>query len=102
MKKNAIAAAKNYDLILRPIVTEKATQLMQHNHYCFEVPLAATKPEVKKAVQDLFKVEVVSVNTLRLAGKKKVFKGRLGQRSDFKKAIVRLKQGQTIDTSIGI
>ncbi|MEI8321390.1 MAG: 50S ribosomal protein L23 [Alphaproteobacteria bacterium] len=100
--KESKISTKKYDLILRPIVTEKATQLMQFNKYSFEVPLSATKPEVKKAVEELFKVDVLAVNTLRLAGKKKIFKGRLGQRSDYKKAIVSLKQGQTIDASVGV
>ena len=100
--KDSKMPLKKYDLVFQPIVTEKATSLTQYNQYTFEVPLKASKPELKKAVEELFKVNVLTVNTLRVAGKKKVFKGRLGQRSDYKKAIFRLKPGQTIDVSVSI
>jgi large subunit ribosomal protein L23 len=91
-----------YDLIRAPLVTEKATNLTQFNQYSFKVLSEATKPEIKQAVEQLFKVDVLAVNTAVVKGKKKVFKGRRGQRSDYKKAIVRLKVGQTLDTSVGI
>lgn len=100
--KNAGMALKKYDIVLHPLVTEKATALTQYNQYSFKVALTATKKELKKAVEELFKVNVLTINTLRVMGKKKVFKGRFGRRSDYKKAIVRLKSGQTIDMSVGI
>ena len=93
---------KLLEVIRRPIVTEKATNLSQFNQYVFEVARWASKPEVKAACEKLFKIEVLCVNTILNKGKKKVFKGRRGQRSDFKKAIVTVKQGQTIDISAGI
>ena len=93
---------KLFEVIRRPIVTEKATSLSQFNKYLFEVACWAEKPEIKEACETLFKVEVSKVHTILNKGKKKVFKGRRGQRSDFKKAIVTLKQGQTIDMSAGI
>ncbi len=91
-----------YDVIRTPLVTEKATNLTQFNQYSFKVLNEATKPEIKQAVEQLFKVDVLAVNTVVVKGKKKVFKGRRGQRSDYKKAIVRLKVGQTLDVSVGI
>ena len=93
---------KLYEVIRAPIVTEKATNLTQFNKYVFKVATWATKPEIKEACEKLFKVEVVSVNTISNKGKTKRFKGRLGRRSDAKKAIITLKQGQTIDMSAGI
>jgi large subunit ribosomal protein L23 len=93
---------KLLEVIRRPVVTEKATNLSQFNKYVFEVACWATKPEVKAACEKIFKVDVLTVNTILNPGKKKVFKGRRGQRSDFKKAIVTVKQGQVIDASVGI
>lgn len=93
---------KLYEVIRRPIVTEKATNLTQFNKYVFEVATWAEKPQIKEACEKLFKVKVENVNTILNKGKAKMFKGRRGQRSDFKKAIVTLKQGQTIDMSAGI
>lgn len=86
-----------YDVILTPHVTEKATMGSAFNQVTFKVALAATKPQIKAAVEGLFKVQVKGVNTVRIKGKIKRFKGRPGQRSDFKKAIVTLAPGQTID-----
>ena len=91
-----------YDVVRTPIITEKATFLSQYNQYSFKVSSTATKPMIASAVSQLFKVDVVSVQTVNVHGKSKVFKGRHGVRSDFKKAIVRLKAGQTIDVSVGI
>lgn len=91
-----------YELIRRPIITEKATLLSEFNQVSFAVPLDATKPEIKAAVESLFKVKVTAVNTLRQKGKVKRFRGRLGQRSDTKKAIVTLAEGQSIDVSTGV
>ena len=91
-----------YDLIVAPVVTEKATMGSQHGQVTFHVALEATKPEIKAAVEALFKVDVRAVNTLRVKGKTKMFKGRPGVRSDRKKAIVTLADGQTIDLATGI
>lgn len=88
-----------YNIILSPIITEKATLVTQYNQYTFEVLRTACKPEIKHAVEKLFGVSVENVQTLIVKGKRKVFKGRRGIRSDYKKAIVTLKEGQTIDTS---
>lgn len=104
MSKNIVPTitANTYDVIMYPIITEKSTGLGANNQYVFRVLKTATKPEIKKAVEGLFKVSVTGVNTLIQKGKTKRFKGRLGQRSDIKKAIVTLKQGQTIDIAVGI
>lgn len=91
-----------YDIIRKPIITEKATMGSEHNQVTFEVSKTATKPMIKKAVEALFKVEVKGVNTLIQKGKTKRFKGTLGVRSDMKKAIVSLKDGQTIDTGTSL
>jgi large subunit ribosomal protein L23 len=91
-----------YDIILTPVITEKATNLSEHNQVTFRVPLAATKREVKAAVEGLFNVNVTAVNTIRIKGKAKRFRGRPGRRSDYKKAIVTLREGQRIDVTTGI
>jgi len=90
------------EVIRRPLITEKATLASQYNQYGFVVATDATKPEVKKAVEELFKVKVTAVNTILSKGKEKRFKGRIGKRSDMKKAFVTLEAGQTIDLSVGI
>lgn len=102
MTQVKINEEKLFEVIRRPVVTEKATNLTQFNKYVFEVATWAEKPQIKAACEKLFKVDVLNVNTILNKGKRKVFKGRRGQRSDFKKAIVTLKQGQTIDISAGI
>ena len=91
-----------YDLIRSPVITEKATAASEHNQVTFRVPLDATKREVKAAVEGLFKVKVDAVNTIRVKGKIKRFRGRPGRRSDYKKAIVTLAEGSTIDVTTGI
>ena len=96
------ADTRHYDVIVSPVITEKATLGSEHNQVTFRVPLDATKPEIKIAVEQVFEVKVVSVNTLRQQGKKKMFRGRRGQRSDYKKAIVRLAEGHSIDVTTGI
>lgn len=93
---------KHYDIIRGPIVTEKSTQGSMYNQVTFRVDGRASKPEIKKAVEALFKVEVAKVNTLNQAGKTKRFRGRLGQRNAVKKAIVTLKEGHTIDVTSGV
>ena len=91
-----------YDVILSPVITEKATRLSEANQVIFRVPLAATKPEIAKAVETLFKVKVKAVNTLRTKGKTKAFRGRAYVRSDVKKAVVTLVEGYQIDVTTGL
>ena len=91
-----------YKIVLAPVITEKATLVSQYNQVTFKVAGWATKTQVKAAVESLFNVKVEGVNTLIQKGKTKRFRGRPGQRSDVKKAIVRLAEGQTIDVSTGI
>ena len=88
--------------ILSPLVTEKATALSEQNQFVFRVSLEATKPEIKASVEALFGVKVLDVNTLVVKGKTKRFKGRPGQRSDWKKAMVKLAEGQSIDLTTGL
>jgi large subunit ribosomal protein L23 len=95
-------AARHYDTILFPVITEKTTILSEFNQVVFEVPLSASKPEIKEAVETLFKVKVTAVNTLRHKGKTKRFRGIPGRRKDVKKAIVTLKDGDTIDIATGL
>ncbi len=95
-------AEKHYDIILAPVITEKATRVSEYNQVAFKVADSATKPEIKAAVEKLFNVKVTAVNTLVVKGKKKLFRGRPGQRSDYKKAIVTLAEGQKIDVTTGI
>ncbi len=91
-----------YDVVLAPVVTEKSTRVSEHNQVVFKVRKEATKPEIKAAVEGLFNVKVTAVNTLVQKGKLKRFKGRVGFRSDVKKAIVTLAEGQSIDVTTGI
>ena len=91
-----------YEIIRRPVITEKATLITEHNQVTFTVPLDASKPEIKAAIEELFKVKVKAINTLRQKGKVKRFKGRLGKRNDAKKAIVTLAEGQSIDVMTGV
>lgn len=90
------------DIIVRPVITEKAMKSAENNQVTFVVSLDATKPQIKKAIESVFGVEVKSVNTLRQAGKVKAFRGKMGVRSDVKKAIVTLAKGQTIDVTAGV
>jgi len=91
-----------YEIIRNPVVTEKATALTEKNQVVFRVAIDATKPEIKAAVEGLFGVKVLDVNTLVQKGKTKRFRGRPGKRSDVKKAFVRLAEGQQIDLSTGL
>jgi len=91
-----------YRLIRAPVITEKATAQSEHNQVVFRVSLDATKREVKAAVEGLFEVKVDAVNTIRVEGKTKRFRGRPGRRSDYKKAIVTLAEGSRIDVTTGI
>ncbi|MCF4167137.1 50S ribosomal protein L23 [Zavarzinia compransoris] len=92
----------HYDIILSPVITEKSTAASEHNQVVFKVPLTATKPEIRAAVEKLFQVKVTAVNTIRTEGKTKRFRGRIGKRSDVKKAVVTLAEGQSIDVTTGI
>ena len=92
----------NYDVILSPVITEKATRLTEANQVVFRVTLDATKPAIAKAVADLFKVKVKAVNTVMVKGKRKFARGKRYTRSDFKKAIVTLEEGHQIDITTGL
>jgi large subunit ribosomal protein L23 len=91
-----------FDIVRSPVITEKATNVSEHNQVIFRVPLTATKREVKAAVEGLFKVKVTAVNTIRVQGKLKRFRGRVGRRPDYKKAVVTLGEGQRVDVTTGI
>ncbi|MGA7975393.1 MAG: 50S ribosomal protein L23 [Pseudolabrys sp.] len=93
---------RHYDVILSPVITEKATMASEYNKVIFKVAKTATKPQIKEAIEKLFDVKVKSVNTLTRQGKVKVFKNRLGRQSDFKRAIVTLEEGQRIDVTTGL
>lgn len=97
-----ISKEKMYQTILSPLVTEKATGLGEKSQVVFKVPLTATKPDIKQAVEGLFGVTVRAVNTIVVKGKTKRFKGRPGIRSDWKKAMVTLAEGQSIDLTTGL
>ena len=86
-----------YDVIRAPLVTEKSTMVSENNQVMFKVAMSATKPDIKEAFERLFNVNVLAVNTLIRKGKVRKFRGVKGQQSDFKKAIVTLEEGQTID-----
>ena len=94
--------AKHYQVILSPWITEKSTNVSQHGQVVFKVARGASKPEIKAAVEALFKVDVTDVNTVVMKGKTKRFRGREGTRQDAKKAVVTLKEGQSIDVATGI
>ncbi len=91
-----------YELLRAPVITEKATYSSEHNQVVFRVPMDAIKPEIKAAVEGLFKVKVEAVNTLRVKGKTKRFRGHMGRRIDTKKAMIRLAEGQSIDVTTGL
>jgi large subunit ribosomal protein L23 len=92
----------HYDVIVAPVITEKATMASERNQVMFKVRKSATKPEIKAAVERLFDVKVSSVNTLVRKGKRKVFKGTRGVQADLKKAIVTLAEGHKIDVTTGL
>lgn len=102
-KKEKVEVAEwMYEIIRNPIVTEKSTMGSEHGQVTFRVPLSASKPKIKTAVETLFKVKVKAVNTLVQKGKTKRFKGIEARRNDFKKAMVSLEEGQTIDVGTGL
>lgn len=93
---------RQYDVILSPVITEKSTMASEFNQVTFEVPVSATKPQIKGAIEDLFDVKVKAVNTVIMRGKTKRFQGTLGKRKKRKKAIVTLQEGQSIDVTTGL
>jgi large subunit ribosomal protein L23 len=93
---------KAYDTILAPVITEKGTLLSERNQVVFRVPMTATKPDIKSAIELLFKVKVKAVNTLITKGKVKRFKGVRGERKDIKKAVITLEAGHRIDVTSGL
>jgi large subunit ribosomal protein L23 len=97
-----LSAERVYQVIVSPVVTEKATRLNEFSQVTFRVALDATKPEIRAAVEQLFGVKVEAVNTVVMKGKTKRFRGREGRRSDWKKAVVRLQAGETIDLTTGL
>jgi large subunit ribosomal protein L23 len=101
-KPQAALDLRHYDIVLGPHITEKSTMLSEANAVVFRVAPSASKPEIKAAVEALFKVKVTSVNTIVSKGKTKRWKGKPYQRSDVKKAIVRLAEGQSIDITEGV
>lgn len=100
--KSNNVSAKMYDTLVRPVITEKSMLSSEAGKVTFLVPLSATKDEVKAAVEAIFNVKVNKVNTIRQFGKEKRFRGYVGQRSDFKKAVVTLAEGQNIDVTTGL
>lgn len=92
----------HYDTLVAPVITEKSTLLSEENKVVFKVAIDATKPQIKEAVEKLFDVKVEAVNTIKVKGKTKRFRGFLGRRNDFKKAIVTLADGQFIDVTTGL
>jgi large subunit ribosomal protein L23 len=102
MKIQKLSKQRMYEVIRAPVVTEKTTMGSEHSQVTFEVAMDATKPEIAAAVEGLFDVKVVAVNTLRTKGKIKRFRGFVGRRSDTKKAMVTLQKGQSIDVTAGI
>lgn len=94
--------SRHYDVIISPVVTEKATMASDHNKVVFKVAAKATKPQIKEAVEKLFDVKVKGVNTLVRKGKTKVFRGTFGTQSDSKRAVVTLEEGHRIDVTTGL
>ena len=101
-KQQTAPEVRHYDIVLAPHITEKSTMLSETNSVVFRVTPSASKPEIKAAVEALFNVKVMNVNTIVTKGKTKRWKGKPYQRSDVKKAIVRLAEGQSIDVTSGI
>ena len=102
MKGSEVSRERMYEIIRGPVITEKATLASEHNQVVFRVALDASKPEIKTAIESLFKVKVKAVNTLRTNGKIKRFRGTIGRRPETKKAVVTLEEGQSIDVTTGV
>ena len=101
-RETRLTRQQMYDIVRSPVITEKATAASEHNQVTFRVALDVTKREIKTAIEGLFDVKVDAVNTIRVEGKVKRFRGRIGHRSDYKKAIVTLAEGSRIDVTTGI
>jgi len=97
-----MADLRHYDTIIAPVITEKSTMASEHGKVVFRVASGATKPEIKAAVEALFNVKVTSVNTLNRKGKTKRFRGFEGKQKSYKKAVVTLADGQSIDVTTGL
>jgi len=100
--KKIISEEKAYSIIQKPLMTEKSTNLNQYNQYSFVVSKESNSNEIKQAIEKIFKVKVIKINTSIIRGKLKSFKGNLGYKNDIKKAIVTLSEGNTIDSSLEI
>ena len=100
--KVSVTKGRMYEIIRAPVITEKSTIISEHNQVSFKVAMDATKPEIKAAIEGLFSVKVMAVNTLRQKGKLKRFRGILGKQSDYKKAIITLADGDSIDIPPGV
>ena len=99
---NNISKEKAYNVIVKPVVTEKSTTLSENNQIVFLVNINSNKIDIKKSIELIYGVKVSSVNIIRVKGKTKVFKGEVGKRSDYKKAIISLPKGQSIDLTLGV
>jgi len=102
MKKNIISEERALNIIKKPLMTEKSTNLNQFNQYSFIVSIDSNSFEIKTAIEKIFKVKVTKVNTSIMRGKPKTFKGHFGSKKDIKKAIITLAEGNTIDSSLEI
>lgn len=98
----AVAKNRDYSVILSPVITEKATRILENNQVIFNVSPNATKPQIKNAIEALYSVKVSNVNTINIKGKQKIFRGIKGKRTGTRKAIVSLEKGQSIDLSSGV
>ncbi|MBT8417816.1 MAG: 50S ribosomal protein L23 [Silicimonas sp.] len=96
------AKTEHYDVIRKPLITEKTTMASEHGAVVFEVAMASTKPQIREAIEGLFGVKVKAVNTTITKGKAKRFRGQMGKRKDVKKAYVTLEEGNTIDVTTGL
>ena len=99
---NNISKEKAYNVIVKPVVTEKSTTLSENNQIVFLVNINSNKIDIKKSIEIIYGVKVSSVNVIWVKGETKVFKGKVGRRSDYKKAIISLPKGQSIDLSLGV
>ena len=99
MRKKTLGSIQVYDTLLFPIITEKSTLITQNNQFVFQVPKHTTKEQIKQAVEKHYSVQVLAINTLIQKGKQKKYRNRIGYRSDRKKAIVTLAEGQSLDLS---
>ncbi len=102
MSKKEKVVAKSYEMIRKPVITEKSMKGSEYGQVTFRVPMDADKKEIKAAVENLYKVTVLSVNTIVVKGKTKSFRGSEGVRSDYKKAVVKLAEGSNIDVTVGV